>query len=771
MGPSRPHRADGAGPRAGRSRASPQVSLKRVAPSVRSQTPVPPSPASISGRSLVKALRATTRSQPDSRAATARSFWTWERKPTTGTPRETSSDFSCSRSCRGSKRAELRSRTRRSGGDSWTFSTSFFGLRGKRASTPRVLAVSEILLLNSRSSTAATTFLAKHASDLSWGFSDTFYSFAVRYPNRMFRNRFKKEYLKVWEGLRRFGTALSHFVPFLRPRKSGLVLALVLLLLETATSLAQPWPLALILDYVIGAEPGSGTTPLPVSGQVLLVGIVVLLVIISSASRTVTAFRRYLLSKLGQETVFDMRDALYRKVHDLGLDYHGARRTGDTITRVTSDVKEVRSLLVDSVVEVGSSFLILIGMLIVMLWMSPSLTALALVTVPFLFLAVRRYRLALIERMRVVRAKEGAIASVIQEAVTGIRAVKIFARETDEIDRFRKESHDSLSASVDSSLIEAKFSVLLGIVGGVGTALVVYFGTRQVLAGTLSVGGLTVFVSYLGLFLSPLWALSRQVNQIGKSLVSGERIIDLLTAEPTVQDSPDARPAPTLDGRVSFEDVHFAYEEEAGDVLRGMDFDVEAGSRVALVGVSGAGKTTVTSLLARLYDPQDGRVIVDGEEVTRYTVKSLRDSITFVPQEPMLFRATVAENIGYGKPDASREEIEAVAAPPGGRDFFRGMSDGDHTPLSQRGESLSGGQRQRISIARAMLRDTPILILDEPQSGLDAEAAEAVEENWRILTEGRTTFVIAHELRLVRNVDKILVLREGRVAEAGNPHD
>jgi ATP-binding cassette subfamily B protein len=581
---------------------------------------------------------------------------------------------------------------------------------------------------------------------------------------------FKKKFSEMGEGLRRTKTALSHFAPFLRPRKRGLFLALVLLLLETGTSLAQPWPLALILDYVIGAEPGTSTLPVSVSGQVLLIGIVVLLVVISIVSRAVTAFRRYLLSKLGQETVFDMRDALYRKVHDLGLDYHGARRTGDTITRVTSDVKEVRSLLVDSVVEVGSSFLILIGMLAVMLWMSPSLTALALATVPFLFLAVRRYRQALIERMRVVRAKEGAIASVIQEAITGIRAVKIFARENDEIDRFRKESRDSLSASVDSSLIEAKFSVLLGIVGGVGTALVVYFGTQQVLAGALSVGGLTVFVSYLGLFLSPLWALSRQVNQIGKSLVSGERIIDLLTAEPTVKDSPEARQAPVLKGRVAFEDVHFSYDAEAGEVLRGMDFEVEAGSRVALVGVSGAGKTTVTSLLARLYDPQDGRVLVEGEDVKRYTVKSLRNSITFVPQEPMLFRATVAENIAYGKPGASMEEIEDVARLAGADDFIREMPEGYETLLSERGESLSGGQRQRVSIARAMLRDTPILILDEPQSGLDAEAAEAVEDNWRTLSAGRTTFVIAHELRLVKDVDKILVLEDGRVAEEGT-HD
>jgi ATP-binding cassette subfamily B protein len=589
----------------------------------------------------------------------------------------------------------------------------------------------------------------------------------VRYPNLVFKNfTFKREFSSMGEGLRRTKMALSHFVPFLAPRKSGLLLALVLLLLESGTSLAQPWPLALILDYVLGQK----TLPVPVNGQVLLVGIAILLVFVSTASRGVAAMRRYLLQKLGQEMVFDMRDALYRRVHALGLDYHGSRRTGDTITRVTSDVKEVRSLLVDSVVEVGSSFLILIGMLVVMLWMSPGLTALALVTVPFLFLAVRRYRQALIERMRVVRAKEGAIASVIQEAVTGIRAVKIFARENDEIDRFRKESQESLTASVDSSLIEAKFSILLGIVGGAGTALIIYFGTQQVLAGTLSVGGLTVFVSYLGLFLSPLWALSRQVNQIGKSLVSGERIIELLTAEPTVKDDPDALPAPPLTGRVTFEDVHFAYEEKTGEVLRGVSFGVEPGSRVALVGVSGAGKTTVASLLARLYDPQRGRVLADGEDIKKYTLKSLRDSITFVPQEPMLFRATVAENIAYGKPGASMDEIEESARLAGADGFIRDLPEGYETVLSERGESLSGGQRQRISIARAMLRDTPILILDEPQSGLDAEAAEAVEESWRTLTEGRTTFVIAHELRLVKDVDRILVIENGRVAESGT-HD
>jgi len=414
-------------------------------------------------------------------------------------------------------------------------------------------------------------------------------------------------------------------------------------------------------------------------------------------------------------------------------------------------------------------------MLGVMLWMSPSLTLLALFTVPFLFLAVGRYRAALIERMRVVRAKEGAIASVIQESITGIRAVKTFGREEDDIGRFRKESRDSLTASVDSSLIEAKFSVLLGVVGGLGTALVVYFGTRQVLAGTLSVGGLTVFVSYLGLFLSPLWALTRQVNQIGKSLVSGERIVELLSAEPSVKDSPDARPVPErITGRVTFEDVHFAYDEgpaEAGEgaskVLRGVAFDVEAGQKVALVGLSGAGKTTITALIARLYDPQSGRVLLDGEDIKRFTLKSLRDSVTFVPQEPMLFRATVAENISYGRPGASAGEIREAARLAGAEAFIEKMPEGYDTLISERGESLSGGQRQRISIARAMLRDTPVIVLDEPQSGLDAEAAEAVEESWRELTEGRTTFVIAHELRLVRDVDRILVVDGGRIAESG----
>ena len=569
--------------------------------------------------------------------------------------------------------------------------------------------------------------------------------------------------------MRRTRETLSNFTPFLAPRWRGLLLALGVLLLETVTSLAQPWPLALTIDYVLSDEqklPGSVPGFLR-DEALLLAGIAFLIVLIFTLTRTVAAFRRFLLQKLGQQTVFDMREALYAKVHALGLDYHGGRRTGDTITRVTSDVKEVRSLLVDSVVEVLSSTLILIGMLVVMIWLNWQLTLFALLTVPFLFIAVRRYRRSLIERMRVVRTREGAIASVVQEAITGIRAVKIFGREDDEMERFRTESRESLSASVDSSLIEAKFSTVLGVVGGLGTALVTYFGARQVMSGALSIGDLTVFVAYLGLFLSPLWALSRQANQIGKSLVSGERIIELLNAEPSVKQSPSARPAPRFAGRVTFDGVSFAYDGEAGDVLRGVGFDVEPGSRVALVGVSGAGKTTITSLIARLYDPREGRVLIDGEDIRDFTLKSLRDSVTFVPQEPMLFRATVAENISYGRPDATREEVEHAAERAGADGFIQGLPDGYDELLSERGESLSGGQRQRISIARAMLRESPILILDEPQSGLDAEVAGAVEESWRALTEGRTTFVIAHELRLVRNVDRILVLAEGRVAEAG----
>ena len=588
----------------------------------------------------------------------------------------------------------------------------------------------------------------------------------MRYPIRV------KRFNELRAGLRRTKETLSYFTPFLKPRRRGLLLALLILLLETVTSLAQPWPLALTIDYVLtdNKRPPAFVPDVLADEALLLAGIALLIVLIFTVTRTVASFRRYLLQRLGQETVFDMRDALYAKVHALGLDYHGKKRTGDTITRVTSDVKEVRSLLVDSVVEVLSSFMILLGMLVVMLWLNWQLTLLALVTVPFLFLAVSRYRRSLVERMRIVRTREGAIASVMQEAITGIRAVKLFARENDEMERFRIESRESLRASVDSAVIEAKFSTVLGVVGGLGTALVTYFGAWQVLSGALSLGDLTVFVFYLGLFLSPLWALSRQVNQIGKSLVSGERIIELLNAEPTVKDSPDARAAPAFDGRVTFEDVGFAYEDEAGEVLRGVSFDVEAGSRVALVGVSGAGKTTVTSLIARLYDPQGGRVLIDGEDVRDFTLKSLRDSITFVPQEPMLFRATVTENIAYGRPGASREEVEAVAELAGVDGFVRELPEGYNTLLSERGESLSGGQRQRISIARAMLRDTPILILDEPQSGLDAEAAAAVEESWRAMTEGRTTFVIAHELRLVRSVDQILVIEDGCLAESGT-HD
>ena len=604
------------------------------------------------------------------------------------------------------------------------------------------------------------------------------------YPNRV-----KNRLAEIKSGFRRFREIFSSFAPFLKPRRKGLLASAVLLLLETAASLAQPWPLAITLDYVIrdGDLPGLVPGFLEEQTSLLLAGTAFLLVFITAASRSIAAFRRYLLTKLGQETVFDMRDALYRKVHDLGLDYHGGRRTGDTITRVTSDVKEVRTLLVDSIVEIGSSVLILVGMLVIMLGISPQLTLLALLTVPGLFIAVRLYRRSLVERMRVVRTREGAITSVMQESITGIRAVKIFGREDHEMERFRNESEESLRASVDSSRIEAKFSIVLGLVGGLGTALVLYFGARLVLAGQLSPGQLTVVFTYLGLFLSPLWSLSRQMNQVGTSLVSGERIMDLLEARPSITDLPGAIPARDVEGRVAFEDVHFAYEDpyaggssaggdaagegaaagSGGEVLRGLSFEAEPGSRIALVGVSGAGKTTVTSLLARLHDPQSGRVTLDGRDVREYTLKSLRDSVTFLPQEPMLFRGTAAENIAYGRPGAGREEVERAAELAGAGEFIRQMPEGYDTILSERGESLSGGQRQRISIARAMLRDTPVLVLDEPEAGLDAEAAEAVEESWRELTGGRTAFIIAHELRLVRNVDRILVLEEGRVVESG----
>jgi ATP-binding cassette, subfamily B, bacterial len=351
----------------------------------------------------------------------------------------------------------------------------------------------------------------------------------VRYHIRV------KRFKEVRAGLRRTRETLSNFTPFLRPRRVGLVVALGVLLFETVVSLAQPWPLALTIDYVLTdkKELPAILPDLLADKALFLAVIAFLIVLIFTVTRSVASFRRYLLQKLGQETVFDMREALYAKVHALGLDYHGSKRTGDTITRVTSDVKEVRTMLVDSVVEVFSSVTILIGMMVVMLWLDWQLTLLALVTVPFLFLAVKRYRQALVQRMRIVRTREGAIASVMQEAIIGIRAVKLFAREDDEMERFRTESRESLKASVDSAKIEAKFSTVLGIVGGLGTALVVYFGARQVLSGVLSLGDLTVFVAYLALFLSPLWALSRQVNQIGTSLVSGERIIDLLNAEPT----------------------------------------------------------------------------------------------------------------------------------------------------------------------------------------------------------------------------------------------
>ena len=345
------------------------------------------------------------------------------------------------------------------------------------------------------------------------------------------------------------------------------------------TSLAQPWPLALTIDYVLtDNKPLPEAVPAPLEDKAtLLAGIAFLIVLIFTVNRSVASFRRYLLQKLGQETVFDMREALYAKVHALGLDYHGKKRTGDTITRVTSDVKEVRTMLVDSVVEVFSSVMILLGMLVVMLWLDWQLTLLALVTVPFLFLAVKRYRQALVQRMRIVRTREGAIASVMQEAIIGIRAVKLFAREDDEMERFRKESWESLGPAWrarNRGEVQHRARNRRGPWYGAGGLLRGEAGPvrRPLFGRSYRLRSLPGSVSLAPVGPEPAGQPDRHFTRLGRAHHRPlERGAD-------VKDLPGARPAPEFEGRVTFEGVRFAYENEAGEVLRGMDFDVEAGA-------------------------------------------------------------------------------------------------------------------------------------------------------------------------------------------------
>ena len=557
----------------------------------------------------------------------------------------------------------------------------------------------------------------------------------------------------------------------LYPHWPALTLAFVAVIGESVTDLLEPWPLKIVFDHVFGSKrmPDwlAGAVGWLGSDKLSILNFVVLAVIAIAIFGALSSyFEKYLTTSVGQWVMHDLRRVLYSHIQRLSLSYHDQKRTGDLISRVTTDIDAVQNLVSSVLLGMLVNVLTLAGMVLVMLYLNWEFTLIAMLIAPGLFLVVFYYTRTIKKASRAVRRKEGEVVSVLEEVLSSIRVVKAFAREDYEQRRFEQESRENVELALQARNVKAKLPPIVELIVAGGTCLVLWYGARLVLAGGLTSGELLVFLLYLGKMYKPMRELSKMTDTISKASVGWERIREVLENETQVRDLPGAKRAPRLKGKIEFDQVSFSYDGRQ-PVLADVDLKIEPGQLVALVGPTGAGKTTIVSLLPRFYDLTSGEIRVDGTDIRRFKIKSLRQQISFVLQETLLFRAPVGQNIAYGKPEAKRGEVIRAARLAYADEFIEQMPEGYDTMIGERGMTLSGGQRQRIAIARAIIRDAPILILDEPSSGLDPAAEKLVFDALGNLMAGRTSIVIAHRLASVRRADVIFVIDEGRVVEQG----
>jgi ATP-binding cassette subfamily B protein len=479
-----------------------------------------------------------------------------------------------------------------------------------------------------------------------------------------------------------------------------------------------------------------------------------------------TYAEKYLTTSVAQWISYDLRLTIYAHIQKLSLAFHDNKRTGDLISRVTDDIEAIQSFIMNGLLGVLINALTLLGMIAVMFWLNWKFTLIALSVVPILFVMVYSYTRRIKKAAREVRKKEGEITSVVQEVLSSIRVVKAFAREDYEVRRLEQESLEAVEVALRARTLKAKLTPLVGIVVAVGTGLVLWFGARLVMTGSLTAGSLVVFILYLGKMYKPMQEISKMTDTYSKAAVGYERLQEVLETELDVKDLPKAKRAPTFKGAIEFDHVSFSYTPDT-PTLKNVSFKIETGHVSALVGPTGAGKTSIISLLARFYDPSEGGIKIDGTDIKQFQQKSLRQQMSFVLQDTVLFHAPVWQNIAYGKPGSSRAEIIKAAEMANAAEFIDKLPEGYDTIIGERGMTLSGGQRQRIAIARAVIRNTPILLLDEPTSGLDSASEKLVFEALDRLMEGRTVVVIAHRLSTIQRADVIFVVDNGEIAERG----
>lgn len=477
----------------------------------------------------------------------------------------------------------------------------------------------------------------------------------------------------------------------------------------------------------------------------------------------------YLMNYVGQRVIIDIRKAVFEKLQRLSMSFYDKHKTGTIMSYVTNDVSALQSAMVDNVVEMITETVILVASIVMMIYLDWKLFLVTFATFPVVLFFIDSFGKRIRKSGSRIQEAAADITSVLQEVASSPRVIKSFVREGYEVERFDKENMNNFRANMKYAQLSSTLTPTIEFVAAVGVSIILWYGGNSVINGSITAGSLVAFLTYAVNISNPIKRLSRVIGNIQKALAAAQRVFDVLDLPEAIKNAPDAKVLPKVKGDVRFNDVSFAYNKNE-EVLSHVSFEVKPGEMIAFVGPSGAGKSTVASLLPRFYDATNGSITIDGEDIRKVTLDSLREQVGIVPQETVLFNGSVYDNILYGRLDATREEVEAAAKAANAHDFIMQLPNGYETMLGDRGMNISGGQRQRISIARAILKNPQILILDEATSALDTESERVVQEALDRLMVGRTSFVIAHRLSTIKNADKIMVLEKGQLIEQGN-HD
>ena len=543
---------------------------------------------------------------------------------------------------------------------------------------------------------------------------------------------------------------------YLKPYIPKTVMAVGCMILATSASLYVPWIVRDIIDGVL------------VNKDVFLLNAITAGIVVVFALRGFFVYAQtYLMAFISQRVVIDLREALFRQFQRLSIAYFDRSRTGKVLSYMTNDVGVLQNALAQNVIDLASESLVLVGSLAAMFYLHWQLALLTLITVPLVAQAMNVFGVKLRRASGAMQQRAAEITSVLQEMIVSIRLIRLFVREDYEIARFNLENKNNFSAQMRAAQLSATLTPVVEFLAALAVTVIVWYGGNEVINGNLTSGSLIAFLVYSVNISNPVKRLGNVYGTIQKAVAAAERVFEVLDTKPEIEDAPDALELPAVTGRVTFDNVTFAYNN-GEPVLHNMSIDIEPGRVLAIVGPSGAGKSTVANLLPRFYDPQEGTIRIDGIDIREVTVASLREQLAMVPQDTILFSASIYENILYGRLDATREEVVQAAQSSNAHDFILQLPDGYDTQIGERGCQLSGGQRQRIAIARALLKNPRILILDEATSALDAESERLVQDALDKLMIGRTTVVIAHRLSTIQRADSILVLEKGRMVECGS---